>query len=181
MHTHRTISRRSTDLSSFPFDRLQFPPFLDRLGQIDLTQRHLHLADLVVLGEPVEVEYGEHQGLVHRVRVRYPLRNWRWRNRQIIIYDNENNDEACGRDGCGKRVVVRRQTTTTTTTPSGPGTSGDSYKVPGKSYKVPRRWQGDWKTRFFRREKRTNDAMSRYDPVLVLDSHRPRSKDVRFF
>lgn len=64
----------NTDLSSFTLDRLQFSPFFNGLRQIDLTQRHLHLADLIVLGKSVEIEDGKHQRFIHCVCVRNPLR-----------------------------------------------------------------------------------------------------------
>ena len=43
-------------LATLTLDALQFSPLLDRLSKIDLAQRNLHLTDLVVFGEPVEVE-----------------------------------------------------------------------------------------------------------------------------
>lgn len=43
-------------LPPFAFDALQLAPLLDGLSQVHLTQRYLHLADLVVFGEPIEVE-----------------------------------------------------------------------------------------------------------------------------
>lgn len=64
-------------LSALALDALQLAPLLDGLREVHLTQRHLHLADLVVLGEAVEVEDGEHQRLVHRVRVRHALQRVR--------------------------------------------------------------------------------------------------------
>lgn len=60
-------------LSALAFDALQLAPLLDRLGQIDLAQRHLHLADLVVLRETVEIEDRKHERLVHRLGVRHVL------------------------------------------------------------------------------------------------------------
>lgn len=47
----------------------QVAPLLDRLGQVNLTQWDLHLTDLVVFGEPIEVVDAEHQRLGHDVGV----------------------------------------------------------------------------------------------------------------
>lgn len=60
-------------LSAFPFDALQLTPLLDGLRQIYLAQRYLHLPDLVVFGETIEVENGEYQRFVHSIGVRYVL------------------------------------------------------------------------------------------------------------
>lgn len=60
-------------LSTFAFDTLQFPPFLDRLRQIDLTERHFHLADLIVFRKSIEVEDGEDESLIHGIGIRDAL------------------------------------------------------------------------------------------------------------
>lgn len=47
----------------------QVAPLLDGLGQVHLAQRDLHLTDLVVLGESIEVVNPEDKGLAHNVGV----------------------------------------------------------------------------------------------------------------
>lgn len=47
-------------LTTFALNALQLAPFLDGLGQINLTQRNLYFTDLIVLGEAIEVKYCEH-------------------------------------------------------------------------------------------------------------------------
>lgn len=58
-----------TYLTAFALDRLQLSPLLDGLRQIDLAQWYFHLADLVVLGEAIEVENREDQRLVHGIGI----------------------------------------------------------------------------------------------------------------
>lgn len=60
-------------LTAFALDTLQLAPLLDGLGQVYLAQWNLHLANLVVFGEPVKVEDREHKGLVHCVSIRHVL------------------------------------------------------------------------------------------------------------
>lgn len=62
-------------LTTLTLDTLQFSPFFDRLGQIDLAQWNLDFTDLIVFGEPVEVEDRENESFIHRIRIRYALEN----------------------------------------------------------------------------------------------------------
>lgn len=66
---------RFSYLTTLALYTLQFTPFLDGLSQIDLTQGHFDLADLIVLGKSVEIKDGEHQSFVHGVSVWNSLRN----------------------------------------------------------------------------------------------------------
>lgn len=56
-------------LSTVALHGHQVAPLLDRLGQVHLAQRDLYLADLVMLGEPIEVVNPEHEGLAHDVGI----------------------------------------------------------------------------------------------------------------
>lgn len=49
-----------THLAAVALHADQLAPLLNGLGQVDGAQRQLHLTDLVVFGEPVEVIDGEH-------------------------------------------------------------------------------------------------------------------------
>lgn len=62
-------TRLGSHLSTVALYRHQVAPLLDRLGQVHLTQRNLHLTDLVVLGESIEVVNPEDKGLAHNVSV----------------------------------------------------------------------------------------------------------------
>lgn len=59
----------STYLSTFTLNADQITPFLNGLCQVDGTQRHLHLADLVVFREAVKVKYGEYERLIHGISI----------------------------------------------------------------------------------------------------------------
>ena len=56
------------------FDRLNVFPLLNGLGQVHHAQRHLHLADLVMLGKSVIVKDGENKRLVKSFTV-WKLKN----------------------------------------------------------------------------------------------------------
>lgn len=62
-------TRLGSHLSTVALYRHQVAPLLDRLGQVHLTQRDLHLTNLVVLGESIEVVNPEDKGLAHNVSV----------------------------------------------------------------------------------------------------------------
>lgn len=62
-------TRLGSHLSTVALYGHQVAPLLDRLGQVHLTQRDLHLTDLVVLGESIEVVNPEDKGLAHNIGV----------------------------------------------------------------------------------------------------------------
>lgn len=64
---------KSTHLSTLAFNALQFPPLFDRLRQIDLTERHFDLADLVVFRKSIEIEDSEDESLIHGIGIRDAL------------------------------------------------------------------------------------------------------------
>lgn len=65
----RIKSGTRAHLSTIAFNGHQIAPFLNCLSQVHLAQGDLHLADLVMLGEPIEVVNAEHKGLAHDVGI----------------------------------------------------------------------------------------------------------------
>lgn len=52
-----------TDLSLLAFHAGDISPFLKCLGQVDRSKVDLHLSDLIVFGETIEIEDGKDQCL----------------------------------------------------------------------------------------------------------------------
>ena len=73
------------NLFGVALDAGQVAPLVDDVGQVDVNERQLDLSDLVVFGEPVKVEHGKHQRLVHSVRVRQVLKSQHKRQAPITI------------------------------------------------------------------------------------------------